>query len=458
MVLRAAGLPYYIDMFDALGDKLHDSLRKLSGQSMITEKNVREAMEEVRVSLLEADVNYNVVKDFTANVMEKALGTDVMRHLSPAQQLIKIVHEELTELLGGEHEELKINRAPPAPIMLVGLHGSGKTTTSAKLAYYLKNQKKVPYLVPADVYRPAAIEQLQTLAASIDVAVHESTTDEDPVDIARKAHQKAEIEGADVLIIDTAGRLHIDEELIDELKRIKKAVNPCEILFIADAMTGQDAVTVAQGFNEALGLTGVILTKMEGDARGGAALSIKSVTGQPIKFVGVGEKMDALEAFHPERVAGRILGMGDLLSFMEKAQSVIDEKKAILMEERLRKDQFNMEDFLMALQQMKKMGPIENLVSMVPGMKKLTKGIRDFSPAEEELKRIESVISSMTTKERQNHAILNGSRRKRIAAGSGTTVQDVNRVIKSYMEMKKMMNRMKKMGMRGLMSGLMQSP
>jgi len=441
-------------VFENLSDKLADTLKKWAGKGRLSEKNVKEALREVRMSFLEADVNFQVARQFTDGVKDKALGAEVLRSLSPGQQFIKIVHDELVLLLGGEYQELDLRGKPPLPMMLVGLQGSGKTTTAAKLAYHLKGMKRLPMLVPADVYRPAAIDQLKTLGRDIDVPVFDSDPDTDPVEICKSAVDEAARRGLDTLLFDTAGRLQIDEPLMEELRRIAEATNPVEILFVADAMTGQEAVNVAEGFNDMLDLTGVILTKMEGDARGGAALSIKAVTGKPIKFVGVGEKVDALESFYPDRMAGRILGMGDLLSFIEKAQQVIEEEQARKMEEHFRKNIFSLEDFRDALLQMKRMGSIEDLMGMIPGMKQFTKGVKDFSQAEQEMIRIEAIINSMTPVERLNHKIINASRRKRIAAGSGRTVQDVNRLLKEYAQMKKMMTRMKKMGIKGLMRGL----
>jgi len=441
-------------VFENLTDRLSDTLKKWGGKGRLSEKNVKEALREVRMSFLEADVNVQVARQFTDGVKEKALGAEVLRGLHPGQQFIKIVHDELVALLGGDYQELDMRGKPPLPIMLVGLQGSGKTTTAAKLANYLKNKERSPMLVPADPYRPAAIDQLKILGRDIDVPVFDSDPDTDPVDTCKNALEEARGRGLDVVLFDTAGRLQIDEPLMGELRRIADATDPVEILLIADGMTGQEAVNVAEGFNEPLDLTGVILTKMEGDARGGAALSIKAVTDKPIKFVGVGEKVDALEPFYPDRMASRILGMGDLLSFIEKAQQVVEEEQAQRMEEHLRKNIFTLEDFRDALTQMKRMGSIEDLVGMIPGIRQLTKGINDFSRAEEEMIRIEAMINSMTPKERLNHKIINPSRKKRIASGSGATVQDVNRLLKEYAQMKKMMGRIKKVGLQGLMRGL----
>jgi signal recognition particle subunit SRP54 len=438
-------------MFDNLTDRLEGVFKKLRGHGILTEENIQDAMQEVRMALLDADVNFKVARDFVASITEKAIGREVAKSLSPGQQVIKLVHEELVALLGGEAEPLRLDGRQPVIIMMAGLQGSGKTTTSGKLARMLKSKGRKPYLVPADVYRPAAIEQLQVLGSRLDVPVHPSTTDKNPVDICREAVDAASLKGYDTLIIDTAGRLHVDESLMGELKAIQKAVALSEILFVADCMTGQDAVTVANKFNEILEISGVILTKMEGDARGGAALSIKSVTGKPIKFVGVGEALDALEIFHPDRVASRILGMGDVLTLIEKAEAVVDKKQADKLAEKLKKSQFTLEDFLDQIQQIKKMGSLEQILSMVPGINKL-KQLKDApKPDERELVKTEAIIRSMTIKERRNHKIINTSRRLRIASGSGTTVADVNRVLKSYSAMLKMMKKMS--GKPGAISG-----
>ncbi len=430
-------------MFENLTDRLEGVFKKLRGHGKLTEENIQEAMQEVRRALLEADVNFNVVKEFIAAVTEKSVGREVLSSLSPGQQVVKIVHDELVELLGSSTSALRLDGRQPIIIMLAGLQGSGKTTTAAKLASSLKKQGRKPFLVPADVYRPAAIDQLQVLAEQIQVPVFSSTTDDDPVDISRRAVAEAGKEQYDTVIIDTAGRLHVDEALMEELKGISKAIPLSEVLFVADAMTGQDAVTVADKFNTDLEITGVILTKMEGDARGGAALSVKKVTGKPIKFVGVGEAVDALEVFHPDRVASRILGMGDMLSLIEKAEAVVDEKKAKKLAKKIQKNAFTLEDFLDQIQQIKKMGNLEQLMGMIPGVSKL-KQLKDApKPDESELKRTEAIILSMTRKERQAHQIINASRRQRIAKGSGTSVNDVNRVLKSYTMMLKMMKKFK---------------
>ncbi len=438
-------------MFENLTDRLEGVFKKLRGHGILTEENIEEAMREVRMALLDADVNFKVAKNFVATIAEKAVGREVSKKLSPGQQVIKIVHEELVSLLGGDTEQLKLDGKQPVIIMMAGLQGSGKTTTSGKLAHMLKAKGRKPYLIPADVYRPAAIEQLEVLGSRLNVPVHPSTTEMNPVDICRQAVDAAAVKGYDTLIIDTAGRLHVDELLMDELKNIQKAVVPSEILFVADSMTGQDAVTVADKFNQTLEISGVVLTKMEGDARGGAALSIKNVTGKPIKFVGIGEALDALEVFHPDRVASRILGMGDVLTLIEKAEAVVDKKQADQLAKKLQKSQFTLEDFLDQIQQIKKMGSLEQILSMVPGINKL-KQLKDApKPDERELVKTEAIIRSMTLKERRNHKIINNSRRQRIASGSGTSVTDVNRVLKSYSAMLKMMQKMR--GKPGAFSG-----
>ena len=438
-------------MFENLTDRLEGVFKTLRGHGILTEDNIREAMGEVRIALLEADVNFKVAKEFVAAVTEKAIGQEVMKSLSPGQQVIKLVHGELVTLLGGDTEQLRTDGRQPVTIMMAGLQGSGKTTTSGKLAKMLKAKGRKPYLVPADVYRPAAIEQLQVLGGRLDVPVHPSTTEMNPVDICRDAMETAGKQGYDTLIFDTAGRLHVDESLMSELKAIQAAIPLSEVLFVADSMTGQDAVTVADKFNRDLEISGVVLTKMEGDARGGAALSIKNVTGKPIKFVGVGEGLDALEVFHPDRVASRILGMGDMLTLIEKAEAVVDKKKADKLAKKLQQSQFTLEDFLDQIQQIKKMGSLEQILSMVPGINKL-KQLKDApQPDEKELLKTEAIIRSMTRKERQNHKIINTSRRQRIATGSGTAVADVNRVLKSYSAMLKMMKKMR--GKPGAFSG-----
>ena len=441
-------------VFENLQDRLNDTLKKLTGQGRITEKNMKAALKDIRMGFLEADVNFEVARSFSEAVKEKALGAEVLRSLTPGQQFIKIVYDELVTLLGSERQEINLRHRAPAPFLLVGLQGSGKTTTAAKLANYLKELKKSAMLVPADVYRPAAIEQLKTLAAQNNFPVYDTRPDSDPVDACGQALEEARVRGIDVVIFDTAGRLQIDEKLMEELRRIKQRTEPAEILLVADGMTGQEAVNVARGFHEALEITGVILTKMEGDARGGAALSIKAVTGAPIKFLGVGEKIDALELFHPDRMASRIIGMGDLLSFIEKAQKTFEEEQTKRMQEHMMKGMFSLEDFYDALRQMRKMGPLQDVLGMLPGMRQQLRQIKDLSPAEDEMIRIEAIISSMTKEERANHSILNGNRRKRIAMGSGATVQDVNRVVKQYLDMKKVMAQVNKIGVKGLMRAM----
>ena len=438
-------------MFENLTEKLQKVFRDLRGYGKLTPENIEAALREVRLALLEADVNYKVVKDFIATIAERAVGQDVLESLSPGQQVIKIVHQELVGLLGGQTEQLKLDGRQPVVIMLAGLQGSGKTTTAAKLAKMLKSRGRRPYLVPADVYRPAAIDQLSILGESIGVAVHPSETSQNPVVICRNAMIAATEKNLDTLIIDTAGRLHIDQELMEELRQINAQIEPAEILFVADAMTGQDAVAVAEKFKNDLDLTGVILTKMEGDARGGAALSIKTVTARPIKFVGVGEAMDALEVFHPDRLASRILGMGDVLSLIEKAEAVVDKKKAEKLAKKIQKSEFSLEDFRDQIQQIKKMGSLEQIMGMIPGLNKMKQVQNMPKPDDRELARTEAIINSMTPVERRNYQIINASRRQRIASGSGTSVQDVNRVIKSYSQMLKMMKKMK--GFSGGMMG-----
>jgi signal recognition particle subunit SRP54 len=438
-------------MFDNLTEKFDSVFKKLRGHGRLTEENIQNALREVRLVLLEADVNFRVVKDFIAAVQARAVGQEVLKSLTPAQQVIKVVREELARLMGeGEDNRLDLAARPPVPVMLCGLQGAGKTTTCGKLALKLRTEKRNPLLVPADVYRPAAIAQLKTVGGQIGIPVFDSRADQDPVEICRQAHRFAELNGYDTLIIDTAGRLHIDQELMAELQRIKEVLAPREILFVADAMTGQDAVNVARSFHEQLGLTGVILSKLDGDARGGAALSIRAVTGKPIKLVGLGEKLDALETFHPDRMAQRILGMGDVLSLIEKAQSAIDQDQAAVMQQRLRKEGFTLENFRDQLQAIKKMGSMESLLKLIPGADKALKQMQGTQLPDRELKKIEAIINSMTIQERRDHRVLNGSRRLRIAHGSGTTVQDINQLLKRFTEAQKMMKKMQKMGPRGL--------
>jgi len=441
-------------MFDNLSNKLGTAFKKLKGHGKLSEKNIMDGLRDVRMALLEADVHYKVVKRFIADIKKRALGQEVMASLTPGQQVVKIVNEELTKLMGDQHQELSLSGTRPMSIMLVGLQGSGKTTTAGKLAVYIREKGYHPYLVPADVYRPAAIDQLTKLGAQIDVPVYPSITDMDPVDICREARSAAIKSGCDTLILDTAGRLHINEALMSELRRIKTAVDPSETLLVADAMTGQDAVNIAESFDDVLDLGGVILTKMDGDARGGAAISIKSVTSKPIKFVGVGEKLNELEPFHPERMSSRILGMGDVLTMIEKAQAVMDEKQAVELEKKLRKSQFTLEDFRDQMVQIRKMGSFSDLINMIPGMNKV-KQLKNLEVDDNEFVRIEAIINSMTPQERRTHTIINGSRRKRIAKGSGTRVQDVNKLIKNYSQILKMMKKINKGGMRGLGRGML---
>ena len=437
-------------MFETLTDKLDLTFKRLRGQGKISEKNIDEALREVRLALLEADVHFKVVKGFLESVKTKALGQEVLLSLTPDQQFVKIVREELTSLLGGSQQELDLRGTPPLVIMLVGLQGSGKTTTLAKLALFLQREKKrKPYMVSADVYRPAAMEQLKILGGDLGIPVHDSRPEKPPLQICQEAFEEARKQFHDFLLVDTAGRLHVDEELMRELKAIKELLKPHQILLIADAMTGQDAVNQAEGFNKWLDFTGIVLTKMDGDARGGAALSMRQIVGKPILFSGVGEKLDALEPFHPERLASRILGMGDVLSLIEKAQQAYKEKEGEQLEKLAKKNQFSLEDFQAQLQQLKKMGSLGELLDLVPGARKLTQKA-DLGQAEKELKRVEAIINSMTLQERRNPAILNGSRRRRIAQGSGTTVTEINRLIKQFLEMKKMMQRFNKMGARAL--------
>ena len=438
-------------MFENLSSKLDAVFKRLRGHGKLTEQNIREALKEVRIALLEADVNFKVVKDFIQSVEQRAIGQEVMASLTPAQQLIKIVKDELTSLMGEGEQKIHLSGPLPIPIMLVGLHGCGKTTTAAKLARYFQEGKKRPYLIPADVYRPAAIEQLQKLGEELRVDFYRPEASQTPLDICQKGRDLALKGGYDLIFIDTAGRLHIDEALMLELREIKANLKPKEVLLVADAMTGQDAVNIAKNFNERLGVDGIVLTKMDGDARGGAALSIKSVTQRPIKFIGVGEKLDALEVFHPDRMASRILGMGDVLTLIEKAEAAFDEKKAKELEKKIRKDSFTLEDFRDQLQQVRKMGSLESILGMIPGLSRKIKGGLDFD--EKEIVRVEAIINSMTPKERTNYMIINGSRRLRIARGSGTSVQEVNQLLKRYAQARKMMKRFAQMGEKGFQRG-----
>jgi len=440
-------------MFDNLSDKLNAVFKQLKGHGKLTEKNIEEGLREVRMALLEADVHFKIVKKFIADVKERALGQEVMASLTPGQQVIKIVGEELTELMGGRLENLDLSGSYPVSVMLVGLQGSGKTTTAGKLAVFLRKEGRKPFLVPADVYRPAAIDQLNKLGEQLAVPVFPSSLEMDPVKICQEARTTAHREGCDTLLVDTAGRLHIDEELMTELCRIKDAIKPSDILLVADAMTGQDAVNIAESFNNALDIGGVVLTKMDGDARGGAALSIKAITDKPIKFVGVGEKLSDLEPFHPDRMSSRILGMGDVLTMIEKAQAVVDEKKAAELEKKLRKNEFTLDDFRDQMVQIRKMGSMSDLISMIPGIGK-SKHLKNLEVDERELVRTEAIINSMTPQERRHHTLIKGSRRKRIAKGSGTSVQDINKLLKNYTQVMKMIKKINKGGMRGIGRGM----
>ena len=436
-------------VFESLSDKLQNTLQRLTGKGKLSEKDIDAAMREVKLALLEADVNFKVVKDFVKAVKERALGKEVLESLTPGQQVIKIVNEELTNLMGTSEVKIDFSKKPTV-IMMCGLQGAGKTTTSGKLANRLKKDGKRPLLVACDVYRPAAIKQLQVVGKSVDTPVFTMGDKISPVDISKAALEHAKKNGNDVVIIDTAGRLHIDEKLMKELQDIHEALEPSEVLLVLDAMTGQDAVNVADTFDDMLKLTGVILTKLDGDARGGAALSIRSVTDVPIKFIASGEKMDNIEVFHPDRMASRILGMGDVLSLIEKAQSAVDDKKARELEEKLRKSTFTFEDFLDQMQQMKNMGPLEDIIGMIPGMN--SKALKGISMPDNEFAKVEAMILSMTKKERQKPEIIDSSRRKRIAQGSGTSPADVNKLIKQFKDMRKMMkqfgNMSKNMGKR----------
>jgi signal recognition particle subunit SRP54 len=436
-------------VFTGLSSRLEEVFRRLKSRGKLTETNIREALREVRLALLEADVNYGVVKDFIERVREKAVGTEVLQSLTPGQQVVKVVHQELMSLMGDSQSKLKLASTPPTIIMLVGLQGSGKTTTAAKLARRLQKEGRRPFLIPADVYRPAAITQLKVLGQQIGVPVWDTNPAAKPVDISREGTSAARSWGHDVVIIDTAGRLHIDEGMMDELKALQQELAPHEILLVADSMTGQDAVNVAKSFNDALTLDGVVLTKLDGDARGGAALSIWSVTGKPIKFVGTGEKIDALEPFHPERIASRILGMGDILSLIERAEEAISVEKAKELEKKLREESFTLADFKEQLQQVRNMGSLDQILSMLPGVG----GIKNLQVDEREFVRIEAIINSMTLGERQNPSMIDGSRRRRIAQGSGTQIQDVNRLLKQFAETRKLMKRFMQGGKKGKIGG-----
>lgn len=427
-------------IFEGLASKLQNVIRKLKGKARITEADIKEMMREVKLALLEADVNFKVVKDFINIISQKALGQEVLESLTPGQQVVKIVHEELINLLGGTPSKIAFAPKPPTILMMVGLQGSGKTTTSGKLANLLRKQGKNPLLAACDIYRPAAVKQLEVVGSQLNIPVYSEKGNAKPVEIANKAVGYAENKGFDVVIIDTAGRLHIDEEMMQELVNMKLAVKPHEVLLVVDAMTGQDAVNVASTFNEKLGIDGIILTKLDGDTRGGAALSVKAVTGKPIKFVGVGEKLNELEPFYPERMASRILGMGDMLSLIEKAQEAFDEKKALEMERKFRTQQFTLQDFLDQLQEMKKLGSINQILSMIPGLS--PKQLQGIDVDEKMLTKFEAIIQSMTKQERNDPSIINASRKKRIAMGSGTSIQDINSLLKRFEEMKRIMKQL----------------
>lgn len=425
--------------FESLSEKLQNTFKKLKGKGVLTESDINDAMREVKLALLEADVNFKVVKEFVADVKEKCMGQEVLASLTPGQQVIKIVNDQLTELMGGTGSKLTYSPSGFTVLLMVGLQGTGKTTTCGKLANYLKKNGKKPMLCACDIYRPAAIDQLEVVGKTVDVPVYVDRDNKCAEDIATKARKEAEIKGYDVLIVDTAGRLQIDEELMEELARVKKAVKPHEILLVVDALTGQDAVNAAEGFNDKLGIDGIIMTKMDGDSRGGAALSAKKVTGKPVKFIGMGEKFDALEPFHPDRMASRILGMGDMLTLIEKAQESYDEEQAAKLEKKFRKNEFTLEDFLEQMGQMQKMGGIGKMLEMLPGMGANKLSDEDIDRSEKELKQMEAIIYSMTPEERRNPQILNASRRKRISAGCGQPVSKINSLIKKYEDAKKLM-------------------
>jgi signal recognition particle subunit SRP54 len=444
-------------MFDNLSDKLQRVFKNLRGEGKLSAENMEAALREIRVALLEADVNFKVVKQLIENIKQKAMGEEVLSALSPSQQVVKIVHEELIKILGSFESRLRFANEPPSVFLIVGLQGSGKTTSSGKLARWLSQNGHRPMLVSVDVYRPAAREQLKIVGRDAGQPVYDGTATETlPLDLARSARREAGNTSRDVLIVDTAGRLHIDDQLMVELKELKEQLSPVEILFVADAMTGQDAVKSADEFHKRLGITGVILTKMDGDARGGAALSIRHVTGQPLKFVGMGERLDALEPFHPDRAANRILGMGDILSFIEKAEQAIDKKQAVEMQRKLIENDFTLEDFRNQLRQIRKLGPLQSLLGMMPKVG-ILKDLKDVKVDEKEINHVVAIIDSMTPRERQNHMIINGSRRRRIAKGSGTTVQEVNQLLKQYAEARKMM-KMFSGGMMGKKLGKMKLP
>ncbi len=426
-------------MFESISEKLEAVFKRLKGRGLLKEEDVEIALKEIRLALLEADVNFRVAKDLVEKIKVKAVGKEVLESLTPGQQVVKIVNDELCELLGKANSRITLSPNPPTILMMVGLQGSGKTTTSAKLARFFKKEGRRPMLVACDLQRPAAIDQLVTLGGQIEVSVFSSREIKDPVALAREAVKKARIEANDILIIDTAGRLHVDEALMNELKNIRESIVPREVLLVADAMTGQDAVNIAKQFNEQIGIDGIVLTKMDGDARGGAALSIRAITGKPIKFIGIGEKIDMIEPFHPDRIASRILGMGDMLSLIEQAQKSFDQKEAENLQKRILEDSFTFDDLREQLKKIRSMGPLENILGMIPGLNK----VKNVSVDEKEFVKIEAIINSMTKKEKMNSNIINGSRRKRIAQGSGTTVADVNRVMKQYLELRKMLKMFK---------------
>jgi signal recognition particle subunit SRP54 len=426
-------------MFESLTEKLESVFKRLKGKGLLKEEDIELALKEIRLALLEADVNFKVVKDFIQKIKEKAVGREVLESLTPGQQVIKIVNEELCELLGKTNSRIQLSPNPPTIIMMVGLHGSGKTTTAAKLARLFKKEGRRPMLVAADLQRPAAIDQLVMLGSQIDIPVFYSKESANPVNLCSDAVRKAKVDARDIVILDTAGRLHIDDSLMTELKKIEETVSPKEVILVVDAMTGQDAVNIARNFEDRIGIDGIILTKMDGDARGGAALSIRAVTGKPIKFIGTGEKIEMLESFHPERIASRILGMGDVLSLIEKAQKSFDQKEAEKLQKTIMDESFTFDDLKDQLKKLRNMGPIENILGMIPGVNK----IKNMKVDEKEFVKIEAIINSMTKKERKDHNIINGSRRRRIAMGSGTNVADVNRVIKQYVELRKMLRMFK---------------
>lgn len=433
-------------MFDQLTEKLEGVFKKLRGQGKLTEANIEEALREVRRALLEADVNYKVARSFVSRVKECAVGLEVVKSISPGQQVVKVVHDEMIQLLGGEHVPLVVSDSSPQVVMMVGLQGSGKTTTAGKLALQLKSKGKLPLLVAADVYRPAAIEQLEVLGKTVEVPVYRAPDGTDPAEIARLGLERAKKEHLDTVIIDTAGRLHIDDERMDEIERIKAIAEPSEILFVADGATGQDAVTAASAFHERLAFTGVVLTRLDSDTRGGAALSIREVTGVPIKFIGVSENPDGLEPFHPDRMASRILGMGDIVTLVERAQENVDEGQALEMQKKMRTATFTFDDFLQQMEQVRAMGPLDQLIDMIPGAGKALKGVQVDDDA---FGHVEAIIYSMTRDERNRPQIMNGSRRRRIAKGSGTSIQDVNKLIKQFSMMQKMMKKMSRPGKKG---------